>query len=82
MREAVDSSIPAPSNITAKSTTWDSITLTWDAVEGASFYQVEVDSDTLWCAHTTNILTKRGLLADTEHSFRVRTVRELCERVE
>ena len=37
------SSIPAPSSITAKSITWDSITLSWDAVEEASFYQIEVD---------------------------------------
>ena len=71
----VDSSIPVPSNITAKSITWDSITLTWDAVEGASFYQIEVDGSKFWGASTTNTFTKKGFLAETEHSFRVRTVR-------
>ena len=50
----VDSSIPVPSNITTKSITWDSITLTWDAVEGASFYQIEVDGSKFWDAPTTN----------------------------
>ena len=71
----VDSSIPVSSSITAKSTTWDSITLTWDAVEGASFYQIEVDGSKFWDASTTNLFTKRGLLADTENTFRVRVVR-------
>ena len=72
---AVDSPIPVPFNITAKSPTWDSITLTWDAVEGASFYQIEVDGSKFWDASTTNTFTKRGLLAETEHTFRIRAVR-------
>ena len=70
----VNSSIPVPSNITVKSTTWDSITLSWDAVEGASFYQIEVDGSKFWRASTTNTFTKTGLLPVTEHSFRVRAV--------
>ena len=73
---AVDSSVPVPSNIIAKSgITWDSIILTWDAVEGASFYQIEMDESKHWNASTTNTFTKKGLFSDTEHSFRVRTVR-------
>ena len=75
VKENMDSSIPLPSNITAKSTTWDSITLTWDAVEGASFYQIEVDGSILCDASTTNSFTKRGLLPETEHTFKVRVVR-------
>ena len=72
----INNSIPAPSNITAKSgIAWDSIALTWDAAEGASFYQVEVDGSKFWEASTTNSFTKRGLLPDTEHTFRVRAVR-------
>ena len=71
----VDSSIPVSSSITAKSTTWDSITLTWDAAEGASFYQIEVDGSRSWDAPTTNTFTKEGLFAKTEHAFRVRAVR-------
>ena len=72
----VNSSIPVPSNITTKIITWDSITLSWDAVEGASFYQVEVDGNKFWNASTTNTFTKTGFLPETEHSFRVRAV---CE---
>ena len=75
VRENVNSSIPVPSNITTKSTTWDSITLTWDAVEVASFYQIEVDGNKFWASSTTNAFTKRRLLPETEHTFRVRAVR-------
>ena len=74
VKENVDSSIPAPSNITTNGTTWDSITLTWDAVEEASFYQIEVDGSKFWDASTTNAFTKRELLPETEHTFRVRVV--------
>ena len=75
-KENVDSSIPVPSKITTKSgSTWDSVPLTWDAVEGASFYQVEVDGRIPRDIPTTNTFTKGGFLPDTEHSFRVRAVR-------
>ena len=67
--------LPAPSNVRVKSDTWDSITLTWDAVEGASFYQIEVDESKFWNASTTNAFTKRGLLPETDYTFRVRTVK-------
>ena len=64
-----------PANIKTKSgITWDFITLTWDAVEGVSSYQIEVDGNISSLA-TKNTFTKTGLLADTEHSFRVRAVR-------
>lgn len=76
VKEDVDTSVPVPSNITAKSITWDSITLGWDAVEGASFYQVEVDENKMWYISTRMVFTKVGLLPDTEHCFRVRTVKE------
>ena len=71
-----DKAIPAPSNITAKNLTWDSITLTWDDVEGASFYQVEVDGSKFWGSSKINAFTKIGFLAETEHTFRVRAVKE------
>ena len=35
--ENVNCEVPIPDNIRTKSTTWDSVTLTWDAVEDASF---------------------------------------------
>ena len=63
-----------PSNITAKSITWDSITLSWNAVEGASSYQIEVDGSKFLGASTTRTFTERDLQPDTEHSFRVRAV--------
>ena len=74
VKENVDSSINV-SNITAKSITWDSITLTWDGVEGASFYQIEVDGSKFCDILETNAFTKRGLLPETEHTFRVRAMR-------
>ena len=54
--------------------TWDSITFTWDAVEGASSYQIEVDGGKSIESATKKAFTKTGLLPDTEHSFRVRAV--------
>ena len=54
--------------------TWDSITFTWDAVEGASSYQIEVDGGNSLESATKNTFTKSGLLQDTEHSLRVRAV--------
>lgn len=64
--------IPVPTNISTKSDSWDSITIRWDEVRGAAFYQVEVDwSQTLDMA-TTNVFVKRGLPPDSEYSFRVR----------
>ena len=75
-KENVDSSIPVPSNIrTNNGTTWDSITLAWDAVDGASFYQIEVDGSKFWDVSTTNTFTKRGFPPETEHTFRVRAVK-------
>ena len=71
----VDSSIPVPSNITAKSITKDSIILTWDTVERASFYQIEVDGNKFWDVSTTNAFTAKGFSPETEHTFRVRSVR-------
>ena len=74
VKENVNSSISVSSNITAKSTTWDSITLSWDAVEGASFYQIELDGNKLYYTRE-NIFIGKGFLPETEHSFRVRVAR-------
>ena len=71
----VDSSIPVPSNITAEGITWDSITVTWDAVKRASFYQIEVDGSKSWEATATNAFKKKRLLPENGHTFRVRAVR-------
>ena len=74
---ATKTPISAPSGIVTKwGNTWDSIDLTWDRVRKASFYQIEVDGSILLDASLTNEFTKKGLLAGTEHSFRVRAVNE------
>ena len=72
----VDSSIPVPSNITVNGgATWDIATFTWNAVEGASFYQIEVDGNKNWGTAAANTFTKRGFLAGTWYTFRVRAVK-------
>ena len=48
---------------------------TWDAVEGASSYQIEVDGGKSLESATKNTFTKTRLSPDTEHSLRVRAVR-------
>ena len=72
--ENVSSSIFAPLRIEATDATWDSITLSWDAVEGASFYQIKVNGSGYLDSWTGNTFTKRDLLPDTEYSFRMRAV--------
>ena len=66
----------APYNVRATVINWDSITLTWNVVEGMSSYQIEVDGSESLDNVTTNTFTKRGLFPDTEHTFRVRAVYE------
>ena len=68
-------SVAAPSNVRVESITQDSITLTWNDDWRAMSYQVEVDGSKSLDRVTTNTFTKRGLLPDTEHTFRVRAVR-------
>ena len=75
VRENVDSSIPVPPNIAIKVISWDYITLGWEAAEGASFYQIEVNGGRLLDGHTKNTFKRGGLPASTEHTFRVRAVR-------
>ena len=74
-KENADNSISVPSNITVKSITWESITIAWDSIEGELFYQIEVDGNKSYGMSTTNTFTKRRLLPETEHTFRVRAVK-------
>ena len=74
IKEKVNECIPIPFNIKMKNITWNSITYTWDAVEGASFYQIEVDGSVHnFVTETTH--TVEGLFPESSHSFRARTVR-------
>ena len=66
VKKNVDNFVHVPSNITTKSITWDSITLTWDAVEGASFYQIEVDGSKSLSDSTTNAFTQRQSFLQTQ----------------
>ncbi len=77
----INSSIPVPANITARSMTGDSVTLKWDEVKNAVAYQVEVDGSLVWRTATGTTYTVRKLEAEVEHSFRVRAVREAKEEV-
>ena len=71
----VDSTIPAPSNVAVGGTTWDSITLTWGAVGGASLYQIEANGGKTRNASTADAGIRLKLPTNIELSFRVRTVR-------
>ena len=73
-KEDVDSSIPIPSNINAKST-WDSITLTWDAVMGASTFQVEMNWSKFVYTITSNEFSRKLLSPNVLYTFRIRTVK-------
>ena len=66
-----------PKNVAVKDSTWNAISLSWNAVEGAKSYLVEVDNDEVfWEPGTSNTFTKGKLLPETEHSFKVRVIHE------
>ena len=67
--------IPAPSEIATKSNTSDTITIKWEAVKDASFYQVEVEGRRGWEGTLATKHTINGLEAATGYKVRVRTVR-------
>ena len=64
--------VQVPSNVKAVSETCSSITVTWDLVEGASFYQVEVDGSRCLKGTVNNKYVVKRLEQATEHEFRVR----------
>ena len=74
VREKVSETIPAPKRFHLKSSWWDSFTVSWTPVKGASLYQIEVDRSKLLDFSPKSIFTKRGLLPETEHIIRVRAV--------
>ena len=63
-----------PQNIRKKAS-WDSISLEWDPVKGATFYQIEVDGGCFLDISVPVSFTKHGFFPETEHVFRVRTVK-------
>ena len=72
--ETPDPSIAAPQNLVATVNGQNSITITWDAVEGAEDYYVYKDG-TMW-ANTSGATTytENGLAAGTECCFEVQAV--------
>ena len=67
--------VHTPPGIAQTGRSWDSVTLFWGVVAGATFYQINAGSADAWEATTTNTFTKRGLLPGTAHTFRIRAVR-------
>ncbi|MBP2001913.1 hypothetical protein J2Z69_002969 [Paenibacillus shirakamiensis] len=59
-----------PTNVTS-ATTNTSLTLTWPAVAGAASYEVDVDG--VIASGVTTPYTKSGLVANTSHTFRIRS---------
>ena len=74
VKENVNRSIAPPTNIEPKSITWDTTAFSWNAVEGASFYQIKSSIDGFWKPSLESTVTYTRLKPDTEYSFRVRAV--------
>ena len=81
-KENVDSSIPVPPNIVAESNVCSTVTLSWDRVAEAKFYQVEVNGKNAYnvppSSQSKVTFDAENLFANSEHTFRVRCVGERC----
>ncbi|MBB6214106.1 hypothetical protein HNQ80_000175 [Anaerosolibacter carboniphilus] len=62
----------APANINTFATR-NNITVTWNSVNGATAYDIEVDGDILSNGNSTNYV-HAGLTPNTSHSYRVRSI--------
>ena len=64
---------PAPKNIKATNITTTSITIGWDAVAGATKYNVKSSTDSKWKRVETDTLTytETGLSSNTEYTYSV-----------
>ncbi len=61
----------APANLQATNVTHNSVTLTWDVVDGATYYEIYKDAVYLDQTNTTTY-TATGLNAETSYSFTVK----------
>ena len=68
--EVTTTSVPVPKNIRTAGT-WDSITLSWDAVEGADGYQVFMESPKVKEKCTATSYTFTGLEANKKYKMNV-----------
>ena len=71
----LDKTIPVPTGITTSSRTSDTITVKWDPIEGASFYQIEVEGRRTFEATAVTNHSISNLEPVTEYKIRVRAVR-------
>lgn len=62
----------APTNINSLSTR-NTITLTWNAVNGATAYDIEVDGNIISNGSSTNYVHS-GLIPNTSHTYRIRSI--------
>lgn len=69
-----ETSLSVPSNITLKIKTCNSVTLSWDPVDGASCYQIEIEGLKVLKSTTKTLYVVRGLDPAREYRFRVRAV--------
>lgn len=81
-KENIDEIMPVPENIVAKSDLWNSITLTWDVSPllirynySNWLYQIEMD-DAIQGMLIEKMFTKRRLLPQSTHRFRLRMVKD------
>lgn len=71
----VRTTIGVPENIEAQASTSD-ITLSWDAVDGALSYDLEVDGDVVKDVEI-NSYTHEGLKSNTRHTYRIRSKNDI-----
>lgn len=71
-----DPSIPKIKNVVVENgSTWDSISLSWDPPTKKVSYQIEVDGKSFLYSSPINSFTKVGLKVNSEHKFRIRSVK-------
>jgi hypothetical protein len=63
-----------PQNLTATTVSATQIDLDWDAVTGATGYDIERNGSVVVFDHTTNSYSDTGLASSTEYTYRVRSV--------
>ncbi|MEK0317318.1 glycoside hydrolase family 9 protein [Cohnella sp. 56] len=63
-----------PTGVTATAASTSSITLGWNAVTGATGYQIEIDGSSTYVSATGTSYTHSGLAAGSTHTYRVRAV--------
>ena len=66
----------APTNPTATPVSASQIDLSWDALTGATGYDIERDGEVIVSNHATTSYSDTGLLPGTEYDYRVRGIKD------